>query len=133
MIPEQTRAILAICLMAAFADQHKDDREREHIRRITESLATHSGIDLMKIYQDVLLGRLALADAAAALDTPGLRQLAFEMAVGVIDADGVHNAQESAFLDHLRAALGLQQRYTPEIEQRARTLDVGRLMSELRA
>ncbi len=107
MPPEQTRAILAICLMAAFADQHKDDREREHIRRITESLAADAGIDLLKVYQDVLLGRIPLEAAVAALDTPGLRQLAFEMAVGVVDADGVHNAQETAFLDRLRAALGL--------------------------
>ena len=107
MHPEQIRAILAISLMAAFADRHKDDREREHIRRITESLATDSGIDLMTVYQDVLLGRIRLEDAAARLDTPELRQLAFEMAVGVCDADGVHNADEGAFLDRLRGVLGL--------------------------
>ncbi|WP_200843361.1 hypothetical protein, partial [Raoultella sp. 18079] len=62
---------------------------------------------LMKTYQDVLLGRARLEDAAAALDTPGLRQLAFEMAVGVCDADGVCNEREKAFLEHLRAALGI--------------------------
>ncbi len=107
MQPEQIRAILAISLMAAFADQHKDDREREHIRRITESLAADSGVELMSVYQDVLLGRFRLEHAAAALDTPALRQLAFEMAVGVCDADGVHNAAETAFLDRLREALGL--------------------------
>jgi uncharacterized protein (DUF697 family)/tellurite resistance protein len=107
MHPEQIRAILAISLMAAFADRHKDDREREHIRRITESLAADSGIDLMTVYQDVLLGRVRLEDAAARLDAPELRQLAFEMAVGVCDADGVHNADEAAFLDRLRGALGL--------------------------
>jgi uncharacterized protein (DUF697 family)/tellurite resistance protein len=107
MNPEQTRAIVSLCLLAAFADKHKDDREREHIRRVAESLSADSGIDLMKLYQDVLLGRVKLEEAAAALDTPELRQLAFEMAVGVCDADGVHNAQESAFLDRLRSALGL--------------------------
>lgn len=107
MHPEQIRAILALSLMAAFADQRKDDREREHIRRITESLAADSGIDLMTVYQDVLLKRIRLEEAAAKLDTPELRQLAFEMAVGVCDADGVHNAEETAFLDRLRSALGL--------------------------
>ncbi|WP_232756687.1 YcjF family protein [Thauera phenolivorans] len=107
MQPEQIRAILAISLMAAFADQHKDDREREHIRRITESIAADSGVELMSVYQDVLLGRVRVEEAAAALDTPELRQLAFEMAVGVCDADGVHNAAETAFLDRLRDALGL--------------------------
>ncbi|KAI5915197.1 YcjF family protein [Thauera sp. 2A1] len=107
MNPEQTRAIVSLCLLAAFADKHKDDREREHIRRVAESLSADSGLDLMKLYQDVLLGRVRLEEAAASLDTPELRQLAFEMAVGVCDADGVHNAEETAFLDRLRGALGL--------------------------
>ena len=107
MNPEQTRSILALCLFAAFADKHQDDREREQIRRVAESLSADSGLDLMKLYQDVLLGRIRLEEAAATLDTPELRQLAFEMAVGVCDADGVHNADEAAFLDRLRSALGL--------------------------
>lgn len=121
MQPEQTRAIATICLMAAFADRHKDDREREHIRSIMESLSTGSEVQLMKIYQDVLLARVRLEDAAAALDTPELRQLAFEMAVGVCDADGVHNAEESAFLDRLRGVLnlplGATQRYTEDADR----------------
>lgn len=107
MNPEQTRAIVSLCLLAAFADKHQDDREREQIRRVAESLSADSGLDLMKLYQDVLFGRIRLEDAAATLDTPELRQLAFEMAVGVCDADGVHNADEAAFLDRLRSALGL--------------------------
>ncbi len=107
MQTEQTRAILALCLMAAFADQRKDDREREHVRRVAASLAGDSGIDLVALYHDVLLRRVTLEDAARPLDTPELRQLAYEMAVGVCDADGVHDARETAFLDHLRATLKL--------------------------
>ncbi len=121
MQPETTRAIVAICLMAAFADRHKDDREREHIRGIMESLSAEGGVELMKIYQEVLLGRVRLEDAAAKLDTPELRQLAFEMAVGVCDADGVHNAEEAAFLDRLRGVLGLPlataERYTAQADE----------------
>ena len=123
MQTEQTRAIVAICLMAAFADQHKDDREREHIRRIAESLTASSGVDLMQVYQDVLLGRFSLEAAATALDTPELRHLAFEFAVGVCDADGVHDARETAFLDRLRTALGLAraeaEAFTAEADQLA--------------
>lgn len=107
MNPAQTRSILAICLMAAFADRHKDEREREHIRRVAESLAQDGGADLIGLYQDVLLKRIDLAAAAQTLDSAELRQLAYEMAVGVCDADGVHNAEEAAFLERLRAALGL--------------------------
>jgi len=119
---EQTRAIVAICLMAAFADQHKDEREREHIRQIAESLSADSGIDLMKVYQDVLLGRLGLEAAVSALDTAELRQLAFEMAVGVCDADGVHDARETAFLDTLRLALGLERKQADSFTAQADAL-----------
>jgi len=108
MQPDQTRAVMTLALMAAFADGQKDDRERDHLRDLAQSLGSSAGgADLMKTYQDVLLGRARLEDAAAALDTPGLRQLAFEMAVGVCDADGVCNEREKAFLEHLRAALGI--------------------------
>jgi len=105
MQPEHTRAVMAISLMAAFADEHKDEREREHLREMAESLSAGTGLDLMKLYQDVLLQRVRIEDAAQALDTPPLRQLAYEMAVGVCDADGVCNAQEKAFLQRLATAL----------------------------
>ncbi|MCF8177870.1 MAG: TerB family tellurite resistance protein [Sulfuritalea sp.] len=39
MTLNQQRAILALCLHAAFADGVKDDREREEVKRIAESLS----------------------------------------------------------------------------------------------
>ena len=61
MRAEDQKAILAIALHAAFADGAKDDREREEVRRIAESLASASPtIDLRAIYQDVLLKRFGL-------------------------------------------------------------------------
>lgn len=105
MQPEHIRAVMTISLLAAFADEHKDEREREHLRDMAESLSAGNGLDLMKLYQDVLLQRVQLEDATRALDTPALRQLAFEMAVGVCDADGVCNAKEKAFLQRLAALL----------------------------
>ena len=91
MSEQEQRAILSICLMAAFADGEKDDREREQIRRIAESLSGDSALDLTQIYQDVLLKRVALEGAAADLGSPELKQLAFEMAVCVCDADEVRS------------------------------------------
>jgi len=105
MEAQHIRSVMAISLMAAFADEHKDERERDHLREMAESLSAGSGLDLMKLYQDVLLQRVRLEDATEALDTPALRHLAFEMAVGVCDADGVCNDQEKAFLRRLAAAL----------------------------
>ena len=108
MNPEQQKSILAIALFAAFADGAKHDREREEIRRIAESLGGEAGAaDLARLYQDVLLKRVSLDAAAAALQDPGERQLAYEMAVCVCDADGRQSEAEQRFLDELKILLKL--------------------------
>jgi uncharacterized protein (DUF697 family)/tellurite resistance protein len=103
----QSRAVLAISLLAAMADGAKDDREREQIRHIAASLAG-ADASLAGVYQDVLLGRETPASAAAALTDPGVRRYAYEMAVSVCDADGARSDRERAFLEALRATLGLE-------------------------
>ena len=103
----EQQAILSIALLAAFADGAQD-REREEIRRIAESLAGESGSEhLSTLYQDVLLKRVDLAKSAAVLTDPAHKQLAYEMAVCVCDADGVASAAEQQFLRELREALQL--------------------------
>ena len=47
-------SILTLCLMAAFADGEKQEREREQIRKIAESFRP-SEVDLAALYQEVLL------------------------------------------------------------------------------
>jgi uncharacterized protein (DUF697 family)/tellurite resistance protein len=108
MQAEDQKAILAIALHAAFADGAKDDREREEVRRIAESLASSSqAIDLRAIYQEVLLKRFSLDQAVAALTDEGLRHYAYEMALCVCEADGQTTAAERQFLDRLKTSLGL--------------------------
>lgn len=108
MNPEQQRAILTLALFAAFADGEKHAREREEIRRIADALAADAGApDLMRIYQDVLLKRASLDGAIAALDEAEHRQLAYEMALGVCEADGTTSEAERSFLDDLKTRLGL--------------------------
>ncbi|MBW7902237.1 MAG: TerB family tellurite resistance protein [Rhodocyclaceae bacterium] len=108
MHTEQLDAILCIALFAAFADGVKDDREREEVRRIAESLAGEAGApDLARRYQDVLMKRVTLAGAAGRLADAGERHLAYEMAVCVCDADGRQTDAERRFLDELRGLLGL--------------------------
>jgi uncharacterized protein (DUF697 family) len=67
-----------------------------------------------------IVRRIAVATAVAALTSPETRQLAFEMAVCVCDADGVQSAGEQRFLAELRGALGLDVQqaaaYTREAE-----------------
>ena len=108
MTLDQQEALLGIALFAAFADGHKADTEREEIRRIAESLATDAGAPhLPRLYQDVLLKRLSLDAVVARLTDTSHRQLAFEMAVCVCDADGQQSPAERQFLDDLRRQLGI--------------------------
>jgi uncharacterized protein (DUF697 family)/tellurite resistance protein len=108
MTDQEQTALLTLSLMAAFADGAKDERERAQLKSIAHSLSAASSVNLAALYQDVLLKRRSVADAANALQSPGARQLAYELAVCVCDADGAHNDAEAAFLDELRRALGLE-------------------------
>ena len=107
MTRDEQDAILAIALMAAFADGRKDDRERDAIRSIVESLATGGEPNLPALYQRVLLKQETPSSAAARLAAPELRQLAYEMALGVCDADGARGDAEKRFLGELQTALRL--------------------------
>jgi len=119
--PEQH--ILTVALLAAFADGQKADAEREAIRHVAESLGQAAGgAALAQQYQAVLLQRVSLADAAAGLTTPGQRQLAYEMAVCVCDADGRQSPAETAFLAELRRHLALPVAEAAELEREANAL-----------
>lgn len=129
MKPEEQKSILAIALYAAFADGIKDEGEREEVRRIAASLADAAGgIDLAGLYQDVLLKRTSLATAAAALTDAGQRQLAYEMAVCVCEADGRLCDAERRFLNELKALLKLDSAVTELVENEIDTL-VGEMES----
>ena len=106
MSPQEQQAILTIALMAALADGAKADAERESIRGIAESLGGEGGAaGLARVYQDVLLKRVDLAACVDRLGDPGQRELAYEMAVCVCDADGARSPAETAFLADLKARL----------------------------
>jgi uncharacterized protein (DUF697 family)/tellurite resistance protein len=105
---QEQKSILTICLMAAFTDGAKHDRERDEIKRIAGSLAGEASANIAGLYQDVLMKRVSLPDTAAALTTREARQLAYEMAVCVCDADGAQSDAERAFIGALGSALGLE-------------------------
>jgi uncharacterized protein (DUF697 family)/tellurite resistance protein len=104
---QETRSILTIALLAAFADGMKDERERAAVKRVAEVLGPDAGFDFPALYRDVLLTKPDLATVAAGLQSEGTRQLAYEMAVGVCDADGAQGSAEREFLQKLAAALGI--------------------------
>jgi uncharacterized protein (DUF697 family)/tellurite resistance protein len=118
MESKEQHAILSLALLAAFADGDKADSEREAVRRLAETLGREEGAAALSgLYQDVLLKRVTLADAVAGLNDPAHRQLAYEMAVCVCDADGRRNAAEAAFLTDLKGQLGLAATQTDTFER----------------
>ena len=123
MTPEQQEALLCIALFAAFADGSKADAEREEIRRIAESLSTEANApNLTRLYQDVLLKRINLNAAVQKLSDASHRQLAYEMAVCVCDADGHQTDAERSFLADLRQQLALSPAQTRAFEVQAAAL-----------
>lgn len=123
MNPDQQQAILTLALLAAFADGANDEREREQIRQLAETLGGEGGAgELPRIYQQVLLKKVNLNTSAAILVEPEHRQLAYEMAACVCDADGRMTEIERKFLLDLALALRLDDRTTARANNQAEAL-----------
>lgn len=120
MTESEIKAIVTLSLLAAFADGEKHALERTEIKRIAEGLSGPDGLHLPSLYQDVLLKRVSLASVAAQLTSPESRQLAYEMAVCMCDADGIQSDAERRFLEEVRAALRLA---TPAAAEFVETAD----------
>ena len=107
MTTDEQRALLAVALLAAFADGDKSEAERDEVKRIAATLGdAASSLNVPALMQDVLLKRVGVSEALAVLKAPEQRQLAYELAVCVCDADGVQSAAERQFLGRLKAELG---------------------------
>lgn len=118
--PEQ-EALLTVAFMAAFADGGQSDRERAEIKRISESLPGGE-LNSSALYQRVLLRQTTLAGTVASLTTSEPRQLAYEMAVGVCEADDALNEAEQRFLAELRGELHLDDQAAAAFQQQADAL-----------
>lgn len=114
MTRQEIQSTLTISLLAAYADSHKHEREREEIRRIAEGLASAEEVNLPSLYQDVLFRRTNIHAAAAGLHSDEARQLAYEMAVCVCEADGSTSEREQAFLKELHEVLGLTEPFAQQ-------------------
>ena len=119
---QEQKSILTLCLMAAFTDGAKHEREREEIKRVASALAGDGSTHIAALYQDVLLKRVSLEQAVAALSTRETKQLAFEMAVCVCDADGAQSDAERVFLRALRAKLALDAEHAQAYTEQAETI-----------
>jgi uncharacterized protein (DUF697 family) len=107
MDTQQIRSIMTVALMTAFADGAKDEREREAIRRLADTLGAEGAADMPGLYRDVLLAKPKLEAVVAPLASAELRQYAYEMAIAVANSDGAQSPAEAGFLRQLAATLGL--------------------------
>ncbi len=120
MLLGEQKSILTIGLFSALADGSKGDAEREEIRRMALSLADGADqADLTRLVQDVLLKRVQLSSATSVLTDSSRRQLAYEMAVCVCDADGRQTDAERRFLADLKQQLHLNTEQTEAFDQQA--------------
>lgn len=118
---QNQRALLALALLASKADGMRAPSEGEAIHR---SLARFraEGLDAEALWDEVERGGRDLARTARELTTPEARELAFELAVSVCDADGATNAKERAFLEQLARELGLSSATTERFRKDADAL-----------
>ena len=122
MNEQEQEAIFTICLMAAFADGDKSELERTELKRIAEGFP---GIaNAPALYQRVLTRQVSAQQAATAMVSPDLRQLAYEMAVCVCDADDAINDAERNFLATLRQELRLEPAAVAAFERQAEAIAV---------
>jgi uncharacterized protein (DUF697 family)/tellurite resistance protein len=100
------QALLAIMVHAAMADGDKSQAERDFVRDLSLQLDEQGGAkQLAQAVQAALLGRLSAQQAAAQLQDPMHRQLAYEWATAVCHADGLCSPAEAAFLQRLKTDL----------------------------
>jgi uncharacterized protein (DUF697 family) len=88
------------------ADGDKSQAERDFVRDLSLQLDEQGGAkQLAQAVQAALLGRLSAQQAAAQLQDPMHRQLAYEWATAVCHADGLCSPAEAAFLQRLKTDL----------------------------
>ena len=114
----EQRALLGLCLMAAFADGNKSDLERDRLREIVEGFK-NPALNALSLYREVLLRQVSLTQFVGQLGTPELRLLAYEMALGICEADDRLNDAEKAFLGELQRELGVGDSTAAPLRQQA--------------
>jgi uncharacterized protein (DUF697 family)/uncharacterized tellurite resistance protein B-like protein len=105
MTTMEREAIAAVCLFAAWADGAQTDVERDSLRKALEEMGPISDA----VYQRVAMKRSTVEEEASRILEPAHREHAFEMAVGVCNADGSTTASEKAFLQRLATILNINE------------------------
>ena len=115
---QEQKALLGVCILAAFADGSLSELERNEIKRLAKNFSA-SG---QEIYQQAFAGTASLSQAIADLASPAAKTAAYEMAVCICRVDGALNSLEEQFLGRLRDGLKLDPRASAEFQQNAARL-----------
>lgn len=121
MDEQNRRALLAVMLLASRADGARDEREREAIRGALGRLRAE-GLEAESSWNEIESGRRDLARTTDELTSPEARELAYEFATVVCDADGATSESERTFLAELARRLGLSRAAAERFRDEADTL-----------
>jgi len=106
-------------MLAAGADGIVDSAEQ----RAVDAVAARVGHpDVARFAQQIAAGQLRVQDLASSLSDKEARRFAYEGALAIINADGLANVSEQAFLEELRAALGLSSAEVTDVMRTAAAL-----------
>jgi uncharacterized protein (DUF697 family)/tellurite resistance protein len=111
--------LIAIAMLAARADGRSGSAEQQAVDAVVARIGNP---DVTRLAQQVAAGQIRVADLAARLSDDEARRVAYEGALTTCNADGTINASEAAFLDELRAALGLSAEAVAEAGKTAEAL-----------
>jgi len=117
----EQKAVVSVCVLAAFADGAVSEQERGEIKRIVDNFSSET-FDLTLAYQQALAGRISLPDLARDLQSPNSKALAYEMAICICNCDQPLSEPEQKFLTGLRGALGLEAGAAADLQKTAAAL-----------
>ena len=106
-------------MLAARADGAAGSKEQQAVDAVVARIGSP---DLTRLAEQVQRGELRVADLASRLSDDEARRTAYQGAVAIINADGVANAAERAFLVELRDALRFTSSDVAEVDRTAETL-----------
>ena len=121
--------LIAIAMMASRADSSSGSAEQKAVDDVVSRIGNP---DVTRLAQQVESGAIRVADLAGMLSDDDVRRMAYEGALAIVNADGVSNDREQAFLAELREALGLDHGEVDDVTHTAEMLAASPV-SEVRA
>ena len=122
----ERKAIVGVCVLAAFADGMQSELERKEIANLVERFRAE-GVDVSELYRAALGGTQRLSDLLKDVASAEGKSLAYEMAACICNSDGALNTAERQFLDKLQRELDLDSVAAASFRSESERLQAGAL------